>query len=48
MSSSVLPSSLSLALLRVQQSFVLSDPRLPDCPIVHASQRFLDMTGYSR
>jgi hypothetical protein len=27
---------------------VLSDPRQPDCPIVHASPTFLDLTGYSR
>ena len=33
---------------RVQQAFVVSDPNLPDCPIVFASDAFLDMTGYSR
>lgn len=29
-------------------NFVLSDPHLPDNPIVYASQGFLSMTGYSR
>jgi len=43
-----LPSSLLQSLLKVQASFVLSDPRQPDCPIVHASPEFLQMTGYSR
>lgn len=28
--------------------FALSDPRLPDNPIVFASQGFYDLTGYSR
>lgn len=43
-----LPSSLLAPLMRLQRSFVLSDPRLPDCPIVHASTAFLLMTGYPR
>jgi hypothetical protein len=43
-----LPASLLQSLLQVQQSYVLSDPRLPDCPIVHASAQFLGMTGYRR
>jgi PAS domain-containing protein len=33
---------------RIQQAFVISDPNLPDCPIVFASDAFLQMTGYSR
>ncbi|GLC37022.1 hypothetical protein PLESTB_001400700 [Pleodorina starrii] len=33
---------------RIQQNFVISDPTLPDCPIVFASDAFLDLTGYSR
>ena len=33
---------------RIQQAFVVSDPNLPDCPIVFASDAFLEMTGYSR
>lgn len=33
---------------RIQQSFVISDPSLPDCPIVYASDEFLAMTGYCR
>lgn len=43
-----LPCSLLGSLLDIQQSFVLSDPRLPDMPIIHASERFLQLTGYSR
>nr|AML77663.1 putative LOV domain-containing protein [Pilularia globulifera] len=41
-------SSLTLALSRIQQSFVLSDPNLPDMPIVYASDKFLCLTGYKR
>lgn len=33
---------------RIQQSFVIADPSLPDCPIVFASDGFLDFTGYTR
>lgn len=33
---------------RIQQNFVISDPTLPDCPIVFASDSFLDLTGYKR
>lgn len=29
-----------------QQNYCLSDPRLPDNPIVYASQAFLNMTGW--
>jgi PAS domain S-box-containing protein len=43
-----LPSSLLQSLLKVQAAYVLSDPRQPDCPIVHASPDFLALTGYSR
>lgn len=31
-----------------QQNFVLSDPRLPDNPIVYASEGFYELTGYTR
>jgi PAS domain-containing protein len=34
------------ALQTAQQSFVVTDPSLPDNPIVFASQGFLEMTGY--
>nr|AML78693.1 putative LOV domain-containing protein [Calliergon cordifolium] len=37
-----------ISLTRIQQSFVLSDPNLPDMPIVYASDLFCDLTGYSR
>lgn len=43
-----MPTSLLGPLLRIQSSYVLSDPALPDCPIVHASDSFLRMTGYPR
>nr|AHZ63927.1 phototropin [Percursaria percursa] len=33
---------------RIQQAFVISDPNLPDSPIVFASDAFLKMTGFSR
>lgn len=33
---------------RINHSFVLVDPHLPDMPIVHASELFLQMTGYTR
>nr|AML76435.1 putative LOV domain-containing protein [Pherosphaera fitzgeraldii] len=41
-------SSLTIALSRIPQSFVLVDPHLPEMPIVHASNSFLQLTGYSR
>nr|AML77604.1 putative LOV domain-containing protein [Equisetum hyemale] len=44
----VLCSSLTLALTKIQQSYVLANPHLPDMPIVHASDMFLQLTGYSR
>ena len=40
--------SLISSLTSGQQNFVLSDPRLPDNPIVFASQGFYDLTGYTR
>lgn len=44
----VVCSSLLLSLVRIQQSFVLADPNLPDTPIVHASEYFLELSGYSQ
>nr|AML77845.1 putative LOV domain-containing protein [Zygnemopsis sp. BC-2016] len=44
----VVCSSLLVHLTRIQQSFVLADPHLPDNPIVHVSDAFLELTGYSR
>nr|AML76715.1 putative LOV domain-containing protein [Moringa oleifera] len=43
-----LSSSLNISLGRIKQSFVLSDPHLPDMPIVYASDAFLKLTGYDR
>mmetsp|Transcript_15912 Transcript_15912/g.20933 ORF Transcript_15912/g.20933 Transcript_15912/m.20933 type:complete len:318 (-) Transcript_15912:305-1258(-) len=39
--------SLVKALQTAQQNFVITDPSLPDNPIVFASQGFLSLTGYS-
>jgi non-specific serine/threonine protein kinase len=39
---------MATTLERIQQSFVIADPGLPDCPIVFASDGFLDFTGYAR
>lgn len=36
------------SLVKSQQNFVLSDPSLPDNPIVYASDGFCTMTGYKR
>eukprot|EP01039_Chlorochromonas_danica_P003143 gene3143-3442_t len=36
------------SLVHSQQNFVLSDPSLPDNPIVYASEGFCRMTGYKR
>nr|AML77641.1 putative LOV domain-containing protein [Encalypta streptocarpa] len=44
----VVCSSLIISLSRIQQSFVLADPNLPDMPIVYASDVFCELTGYSR
>lgn len=38
--------SLVKALQTAKQNFVISDPSLPDNPIVYASQGFLHLTGY--
>eukprot|EP01038_Epipyxis_sp_PR26KG_P004623 gene4623-6502_t len=35
------------ALQTAQQNFVISDPSMPDNPIVYASQGFLSLTGYT-
>nr|AML78026.1 putative LOV domain-containing protein [Lindsaea linearis] len=39
---------LATTLERIRKSFVITDPRLPDNPIVFASDRFLELTEYSR
>eukprot|EP00250_Pteridium_aquilinum_P016735 c23264_g1_i1 orf=726-2003(+) len=41
-------SSLTLALTRIQQSFVISNPNLRGMPIVYASDMFLRLTGYAK
>nr|AML76544.1 putative LOV domain-containing protein [Monomastix opisthostigma] len=45
-SAETVPSPLLMQLVEIQQALCISDPKLPDCPIIHASQAFLDMTGY--
>lgn len=40
--------SLIESLTSGQQNFVLSDPRLPDNPIVYATPGFYELTGYTR
>lgn len=45
---SAINSSLVISLGRIKQSFVLTDPQLPQMPIVYASDEFLNLTGYSR
>nr|AML78669.1 putative LOV domain-containing protein [Dunaliella salina] len=42
------PCSLKHALSTIISAFVLSDPNLPDCPIVFVSEPFLKLTGYPR
>nr|AML78213.1 putative LOV domain-containing protein [Glycyrrhiza glabra] len=44
----LLSSSLIISLGRIKQSFVLTNPHLPDMPIVYASDAFLKLTGYAR
>ena len=39
--------SLIAAIQSAQRSFVITDPLLPDNPIVYASQGFLELSGYS-
>ena len=39
--------SLLKALQMAQQNFVITDPSMPDNPIVYASHGFLELTGYS-
>nr|AML77900.1 putative LOV domain-containing protein [Dennstaedtia davallioides] len=41
-------SSLTLALTRIQQSFVISNPNLRGMPVVYASDMFLRLTGYEK
>ena len=35
-----------VALIESNQSFLITDPKQPDNPIVYASQGFLDLTGF--
>ncbi|KAH7279205.1 hypothetical protein KP509_37G010200 [Ceratopteris richardii] len=39
---------LATTLERIEKNFVITDPRLPDNPIIFASDNFLELTGYSR
>eukprot|EP00959_Pyramimonas_sp_CCMP1952_P311248 6513808-Pyramimonas_sp.AAC.1 len=38
--------NLTMALAGIRHTFVVTDPFLPDCPIVFASEGFYHMTGY--
>ena len=39
---------LATSIERIQSAFVVADARLPDCPIVFASDAFLELTDYGR
>ena len=39
---------MATTLERIQQSFVIADPTLPDCPLIFASDTFIDFTGCVR
>jgi PAS domain-containing protein len=39
---------LATTLERIAKNFVITDPRLPDNPIIFASDEFLELTEYSR
>ena len=39
--------ALDRAIAAATNGIVLSDPRLPDCPIVYTNEAFLQMTGYA-
>lgn len=39
---------LTKALAGIRHTFVVSDPSLPDCPIVFASEGFYEMCGYTQ
>ncbi|KAL3686627.1 hypothetical protein R1sor_009201 [Riccia sorocarpa] len=39
---------LATTLERIEKNFVITDPRLPDNPIIFASDHFLELTEYSR
>nr|AML79475.1 putative LOV domain-containing protein [Polypodium amorphum] len=41
-------SSLTLALTRIQQSFVILNPNMPGMPVLYASDKFLHSTGFSK
>lgn len=38
---------LTTALAGLRHTFVVADATLPDCPLVYASEGFMQMTGYS-
>ncbi|KAF5443676.1 hypothetical protein F2P56_036213 [Juglans regia] len=39
---------LATTLERIEKNFVITDPRLPDNPIIYASDTFLELTEYTR
>ena len=48
MSSLQASKNLTMALATLRHTFTVTDPTLPDNPIVYASDGFLKMTGYSK
>nr|AML78290.1 putative LOV domain-containing protein [Agapanthus africanus] len=39
---------LATTLERIEKNFVITDPRLPDNPIIYASDSFIELTEFSR
>jgi PAS domain-containing protein len=39
---------LATTLERIEKNFVITDPRIPDNPIIFASDSFLELTEYTR
>ena len=43
----LLPDVFAAAVTSTRMAMVVSDPTLPDCPVVFCNQAFLDLTGYT-
>ncbi len=48
MDADAIAEALSAAMLHSDMAMVLSDPRLPDCPMIAANAAFLELSGYGR